>query len=221
MNTLDVIRTFMNNEQRKYEVSANNLANSTSNGFKRHLYIERNLTPGTLVDTSAGPLTQTGNNQHVALEGNTYFTVSTKNGNLYTRNGDFSVNEKLEVVTSRGDKVMGKNGPITLQSRNLHFDNDGNVYDNDVKVDSLMLMEPTANSRVTSIGQGLLDFQAQPAQGNGLVRTESLEGSNVSVMDEMVGMMTQFRNFQFGQRLVKMQDTLMAKYTTEVGKSSA
>jgi flagellar basal-body rod protein FlgG len=130
------------------------------------------------------------------------------------------LNEKNQLVTDKGDLVLGKKGIITVKDRNITFDSSGNVYDGATKVDTLMLSEPKQDARMAALGNGLMSFDATPSTGKELVESGSIEGSNVNSMNEMVKMIELFKNFDIGQRFIKMQDALMGKICTEVGKST-
>jgi len=55
-----------------------------------------------------GPITSTGNNNDVALNGSGFFVVETANGGYqYTRAGDFSTDANGDLVTSNNFNVMG------------------------------------------------------------------------------------------------------------------
>src|SRR5262249_205246 len=118
--------------QKRMDTTANNLANMTTAGFK----VEHGLTPdlsekpatpsdsptevncgGAWMvqrDFSTGPLEQTGNALDFAIENEGFFAVQTANGEAYTRDGQFGLNEQGQIVTRGGNVVVGDGGPITL-----------------------------------------------------------------------------------------------------------
>src|SRR6478736_5075772 len=113
----------------KQDVVANNLANSESVGFKRDVAsFQERLTeaqqrrlPGrsnamlemlgggifarpTLVDSRQGEIEPTGNALDLAIEGEGYFGVKTKNGeSRLTRNGQLAVDSKGRLILANGD----------------------------------------------------------------------------------------------------------------------
>ncbi|MCE1246660.1 MAG: flagellar hook basal-body protein [Firmicutes bacterium] len=220
MNALSELTKYMVRTQRSVDVCSNNIANMNSCGFKRQLDIQRDRVDATYVDSSPGALSETTNQQDLALRGQAYFTVRNGSNVFYTRDGHFKLNEKNQLVTERGDYVLGKKGIITVNSREMTVDNNGNVFDGGTKVDSLLLAEPQADSRMVNVGNGMINFRAKPATGSNLVQSGALEESNVNSLNEMVRMIELIKNFDMGQRFVKMQDTLMGKISTEVGKST-
>ena len=58
-------------------------------------------------------------------------------------------------------------------------------------------------------------LQTQPSTST--VRQGYLEGSNVSLVGEMAGMMTAMRGFEAGQHLIQIQDDRMGKAISELG----
>ena len=122
--------------ERQLAVIANNIANANTTGFKsdqplfeeylnsgahednfvgrdrRVSYVQDR---GTYRDLSQGPLQETGNPLDVAISGNGFFAVQTAGGERYTRDGNLQINNQGQLVTEKGDPVLGVAGPIVLQ----------------------------------------------------------------------------------------------------------
>ena len=220
MNTLKELSGFMSKAQKTYEVCAHNIANVNTGGFKRFLNIERNRDKSTYIDTTPGAFRDTHNPTSAALKGETYFAIQTKNGVMFTRNGDFRINENRQLVTPDGNAVLGEKGPVTLKNDSFKFDRDGNIYDGETKIDSLLLVEPDQNSRVAAVGDNLFTFKAKAVNAADRVVPGSLEDSNVDPMMEMTRLVTQVRNYEIAQRFVKMRDSLLGKISTEIGSTN-
>src|SRR5689334_23733801 len=111
--------------RRNMEIIANNLANSSTAGFKREAPLfEELLVPvedsdgtgqtevsfvrdwGVVRDMTSGPLEQTGGTLDVAVDGNGMLVVNTAAGERYTRDGHLKLNEQGKLVTADGDPVM-------------------------------------------------------------------------------------------------------------------
>src|SRR3954454_7873498 len=111
----------------RQDVIANNLANSETVGFKRHLanFQQRpvesqaqgrpdqsdpmldNLGGGflvspTLVDTSQGDLENTGNNLDASIFGKGYFAVGDSTKTQLTRAGQFMLNQDGDLIMANG-----------------------------------------------------------------------------------------------------------------------
>ena len=119
------------------EVVANNLANTNTPGYKAQLSFYRSMpawlqqsltTPlnqavnqfgvlgGAQLDLSSSNLEKTDNPTDVALQGGGFFNIQTKACVRYTRDGNFQLNAKRQLVTAHGDLVLGDAGPIQIPS---------------------------------------------------------------------------------------------------------
>lgn len=124
----------MMNSQTRLEVSANNIANASTTGFKRAEVFERNLIDaranfynvkgdieqndppiGSYYDFGDGAFEQTENPLDIAIEGKGFFVLQDMEGKEYlTRAGDFSIAETGEIISQDGKKLMGENGVIAI-----------------------------------------------------------------------------------------------------------
>jgi flagellar basal-body rod protein FlgF len=116
-------------------VVANNLANTSTTGFRAQLAAFRSAplefgdgttinndttrtfvlssTPG--ADYTPGPISQTGNPLDLALQGPGWFSVQTADGNeAYTRAGNFHIDQNGQLVTANNQPVLGNGGPIAV-----------------------------------------------------------------------------------------------------------
>ena len=123
--------------RRQMDVTANNLANTSTPGFKaeRLMFEEmvagkapypasggprRGLSfvneAGVLRDVADGGMLQTGNTLDLAINGSGYFVVETPAGPRYTRDGNFRLDQDGRVVTSDGYALLdGQNRPIQVR----------------------------------------------------------------------------------------------------------
>ena len=117
------------------------MANASTSGFKsEHLYYAmkgKQAQEGALtalgstvskVDFSQEHFQLRGNPFDLAIEGEGYFTIQTKTGNVYSRNGSFILNKNLELVTLSGDYVLGESGKIVVDGTSVNINKDGAVY---------------------------------------------------------------------------------------------
>ena len=132
INSLWISKTGMEAQQTQLDVISNNLANVSTNGFKRAnavfedlMYqnlrqVGANSTEQTQLPTglqiglgvrtvatsrsfAQGSLQQSGNTLDVAIKGNGFFQVTQPDGTLaYTRDGSFQVDSQGRLVTSNG-----------------------------------------------------------------------------------------------------------------------
>ena len=137
--------------ERQMDVIANNVANVNTNGFKadRSLFQEflangareDNFMAGrdrrlshvvdraTFRDYAQGSFEPTNNPLDVAIDGGGFFVVQTPQGERYTRDGSFQINNQGQLVNSSGFPVLGTSGPIQFQQtdKQINIAHDGNV----------------------------------------------------------------------------------------------
>jgi flagellar hook protein FlgE len=132
----------INAEQTYLDAIGNNIANSSTSGYKQEDVLFSDLltqqvngatapappavgginpidvgsgvqVAGVSQDMSEGPLQQTGLPSNAAIEGNGYFIADQNGQTLYTRAGNFSLDAKGELVTPSGGLVQGWTGTTT------------------------------------------------------------------------------------------------------------
>ncbi len=69
------------------------------------------------IDFSQGPLQHTGNSLDLAIGGNGFFKLQTKDGIMYTRAGNFTLDKDGFIVSQKGYKLLGKGGPIQVRGK--------------------------------------------------------------------------------------------------------
>jgi flagellar basal-body rod protein FlgG len=156
IRSLWIAKTGLQAQQIQMDVIANNLANVSTNGFKRSravfedlLYqniqqagsqssqqtqLPTGLQLGTGVQPIAterlftqGNLTQTSNNTDVAINGSGFFQVTLPSGQLaYTRDGSFQMNSQGQLVTANG-YLLQPSITIPANAQNLTIGTDGTV----------------------------------------------------------------------------------------------
>ena len=135
IRSLWISKTGLDAQQLAIDVVANNLANVSTNGFKRSRPVFEDLLYQTLRQPGAksssqtdipsglqlgtgvrpvateriftqGNLTQTGNGLDVAISGNGFFQIQLPDGTTgYTRDGSFQLNSQGQIVTASGYTV--------------------------------------------------------------------------------------------------------------------
>jgi len=173
-----------------------------------------------------GELYSTGDSLDFALDGPGFFEVQLPNGqHAYTRNGQFELNSKGQLVTSQGALVLSDNGPIQVDPNNtskLTVSSSGQISQGaDIKGQMRVVEFPDPNQLTTTTG-GLL-ISTQPnlkpvAAGNETtVRQGCLEAANSSPTTEMSQLITAMRMFEANQKVLSMQDSRMGETITDLG----
>jgi flagellar basal-body rod protein FlgF/flagellar basal-body rod protein FlgG len=201
------------------ELAANNLANTSTNGYKAQMEFYRSLTAslsgrrlsplnqavndygvlgGATLDLQAGEFVKTGNDLDLALEGSGFFVIQTPAGVRYTRNGSFHADASGRLVTSTGDPVLGEEGPIDLPSGSLSVSSDGTISQQGAVVARLKIV--TFPPGTTLLPEGNSLYQAP--QGSELpaddprVAQGSLESSNLNPVAGAVSLVALQRHAQ-------------------------
>ena len=218
---------------------ANNLANANTVGFKRsdiafNMYMtaehatRRNqindpLPRGelkTFVDHTQGALKQTANPLNIAIEGQGYFTIQTPEGTAWTRDGGFTMNEHGYLTTMDGYFVMGEWGPILLQGNNFSVSYEGDiVYDNQVV--NRFLLQNFDKSDVLQKGSNLYfprDEFIELSEANPLLKQGFIEASNVSVIKEMIAMITIQRQYQANEKAIRTNDEALQRTVRDIAR---
>jgi flagellar basal-body rod protein FlgF len=189
---------------RDLEVTSNNLANMTTDGFQGQKllfsqYLAQTTQPenkvalandkATVRDTRQGTLQITNGPLDAAIEGKGYFAVSTPLGVRYTRNGHFQTNQDGELVTSEGHRVLDETGqPITFDpnDRVVQLREDGSVNVDNAERARLKIVQFADEQSLEPVGATLLRANAPevPAQDFRLVGG-ALERSNVNSYEVM------------------------------------
>jgi flagellar basal-body rod protein FlgF len=206
---------------------AHNLANASTTGFRADTVALRAVPTtgqqaGTRVftvetttgsDFTPGPQIATSRDLDVAVQGSGWLAVQGTDGNeAYTRAGSLQVGADGTLQLSNGLQVVGNGGPITLPAgvESVLVGLDGTIS---VKTGSsnlpntigqLKLVNPPPADLTKSL-DGLFRLKSgDPADTDPAVRVAggTLEGSNVNVVESMVGMIGAARQFDLQMKML-------------------
>jgi len=170
---------------------------------------------GTTLDQSQGALQKTGNDLDLGIEGPGYFVVQTANGPRYTRNGEFQVNGRGQLVTSNGDAVMGEGGVIKMLPGPASISSDGTISSNGALSGKLRIVEFPSGTQLMSAGTGYYNAPANTAKSatGSNVRQGMLESSNANPISTMVELVT-------AQRSAEMMQRALSMFNSEIDKTA-
>ncbi|HXS05117.1 MAG TPA: flagellar basal-body rod protein FlgG [Rhodanobacter sp.] len=181
IKSLWTAKTGLEAQQTKMDVIANNLANVSTNGFKKSravfqdlLYQNmrqaggrndmQNILPAGLQIGSGvrpvaterihtqGSLEQTGNSKDIAIDGQGFFQVLMPDGNnAYTRDGSFQVNDSGQLVTADGYPIQ----PAVLIPQD--------ALSITIGKDGVVTVTQPGNNQSTQVGQLSLSTFVNPA----------------------------------------------------------
>ncbi|MGH9943523.1 MAG: flagellar basal-body rod protein FlgF [Pyrinomonadaceae bacterium] len=179
---------------------------------------------GGATNYAQGAIKETGRALDVAIAGEGYLVVQTPRGERYTRSGALTLNADGQLVTQRGDLVIGQQrGPITVPPGEVNVGDDGTISVNGRQIDRLRI-STFRDSRAALAKEGDALFVAtgaeRPAEANSArVVQGALEMSNVNPVSELAAMMQNGREFDSLQRSMTMlMNDLGRKVASEIGK---
>lgn len=209
-------------------VTANNLANASTTGFRRDTSVfqsqwfaggefEDRVQAGSQlmgVELDGGAVAQTGRALDVAMLGQGMLAVQDADGEAYTRRGDLHIDADGALRTSDGRAVLGEGGPITLPpGAQIAIGQDGTVAfrapgdGTDTPLNDAGRLKLVAATPAT-VRKGL-DGLFRRVGGGALepdpaarVQPGALEGSNVQPVATMVELIEQSRAFELHTKLV-------------------
>ncbi len=226
---------------RELEVVSHNLANASTLGFKRELLNnwQLNSTQTPLVgepeaaqyvdvrshDFNQGSIHETGKDTDLALQGPGFFKIQTPQGIRYTRNGNFRLSTGLQLVTQEGYLVMGKNGPITLDSldKEYTFDAEGGIHLDKNLGDQIQVVDFANSQDLRPWGQTFLAAGPQTGMEQEAPTTRILQGnieeSNVDLVAESLNLMDIQRRYEAYLKVLDTFKNSDQKVVDEIGQA--
>jgi flagellar basal-body rod protein FlgF len=155
----------------------------------------------TTTDLTGAPVRDTGEPLDFAIEGDGFFQVQTPQGNRFTRDGQFMRAANGTLTDALGNPVLNqRGGTIQVQA-------DGTVAAGSVGVFNLTNAQKQGDSLFTGTANGT---------ANGTVRSGALEGSGTDPARSMVDMITSYRAYEAGQKVIRTIDETLNKAVTQV-----
>jgi flagellar basal-body rod protein FlgG len=175
-----------------------------------------------------GAIMQTGNSLDVAIEGKGFLPVLRHDGQvMYTRNGSLKLDSTGRIVNNDGlpleppisvpldavDIIIGSDGKVSVrqpgqeepselgQLQLVNFPNPGGL-----QAMGHNLYQSTAASGEPQLGE-------PGSEGRGSIMQNALEGSNVEVVTEMIGMIRTQRAYEINAKVISAADEMLRKAT--------
>ncbi len=211
---------------RKQEVSFSDVQAGLNAGDSRSQNSSFSVpTAKVVTNFQPGELRSTGNPTDFALEGPGFFTVQLHNGQkAYTRDGEFQLNARKELVTKDGYAVLGQGGPLRFNPNNagpITISATGNVSQGDQIIGNLATVEFKDQNQLTRQGAGLFattDPTIKPTPSTSTqIRQGFIESGNTSPTTEMASLITAMRTFEANQKVLQMQSDRMSRVITDLG----
>jgi len=203
----------LNTLQQKIDLTANNIANANTDGFKEGKLSVRTfkeeingvVADQLKIDFSQGTFRETGDPNNFAIEGEAFFKINTGEGTIYTRQGDFNTNAEGYLITKQGNRVAGVSGEIKMAGG---------------KPDQEFSLASFAHTEFLTPVEGGFNANEQcglSESSGGTVKQGFLEASNVDLAQNLVDLITVSRGYALNSRMITTQDEIMRKAVEEVG----
>ena len=217
----------------KNDMISNNLANINTTGFKRDDVVFDILETGfnedlpldQFTDFNQGDLKSTGNLLDFAISGEGFFTIESTEGQLFTRNGHFSISDEGMIEDSFGNRLLGNSGPIEVLGQNgvpgvIRITEKGEVMvDGDI-INKLLITNFEDKHELEKIGNNLFKpnegVTGEPIETTGIVQG-FLETSNINPVSEMVNLIDMHRQFEATQKVMRTFDEISNDAINDVG----
>lgn len=210
---------------RRQEITANNLANVNTAGFKADRLVAHrpaqmdSPVPVEATDLSQGALRTTGRPLDLAIEGQGFLVVQAPGGERLTRGGNLRLDGNGQLVTSEGLSVLGEQGPIFLTGGSIEIGTDGTVKSDGHMVDRLRVVTPDEGATMLKEGAGRFivsgDTVAAPAA---LVRQGQVEDANIDSIGGMVSLVDIQRAYTASVTALRTMDGVLGSVTTDVAR---
>jgi flagellar basal-body rod protein FlgG len=219
--------------ERRMEMISNNIANSITPGFKTSRPVfnvekssdsparssEIQNTQINVLDSyihfSDAPLVESGSKLDLGIEGDGFFVISTKNENMYTRNGQFTIDKEKKLVTLDGMPVLGQSGEISLEGADIRIESDGSIYVDKRLVDKIKVVDFKDKKDLRNYGSSLFvnmnKNNLEETSEKYAVKQGFYESSNVNVMQEMIEMMSTLRAYESYAKVDQFFGDMMSK----------
>ncbi|WP_127900751.1 flagellar basal-body rod protein FlgF [Solirhodobacter olei] len=234
--------------EQSLDITANNIANANTAGFKAERADFQSLVSKSLgnngttdvnfvlnsgfhLDTSSGPLLKTGNPLDVAITGDGWFGYQTATGQTaYGRDGRLAVDANGMLVTTTGARILDASGSaiaIPPNAGRLDIASDGTITDaRNQTLGQIGVFSVPDIATYQRIGDGMM----QPPAGTGAstalatdakVSQGFIEQSNVQPVLELTRMMQIQRAYERAMSLMTDQNTLSQQTLTQLGQTPA
>ncbi len=226
---------------KKQELTAHNISNVSTPGYKRDMLFtkelsraEKKLVPTRTdwnqpmvneiyTDFTSGAFDKTGNPLDLAIEGDGFFTLELADGTqALTRSGSFTINNEGFMVFPGGALLLGEGGPIEVGNGKVTVDQSGGVEVDGSAVGRIVPMTVDDLQSLNKIGSSLFlvteGMELIPVTRS-TVRQGYLEASNVDVVGEMIDMIVSFRAYEANSRALQAQDRSLEHLFQRVGRT--
>jgi flagellar basal-body rod protein FlgF len=228
---------------RQMDIVANNIANMNTNGFKgeemmfvEHLVKSRggagikstNLAYvrdiATMTDMRPGEMGKTGNPLDLAIRGEGFFVIQTEDGERYTRNGRFQLDDGGQIITQNGDPLLSSGGdPFFLgpEDTEITISRDGTVATNNGELGKIRVVNFDNPQELKRFADGIFASKTAPTDvETPQIDQGTLEGSNIQPILEMAKLIEISRKYDSTRKFIDREDERMRSMIKEFGQTA-
>ncbi|PCI87779.1 MAG: flagellar basal-body rod protein FlgF [Hyphomicrobiales bacterium] len=232
--------------KRQMDIVANNLANMNTAGFKlENLILQEYIMPGASMpghsagsnylsyvsdtglkrDFTTGEMQNTGNPLDVAINGEGWFTLQTPDGNRYSRDGHFSLNQNGQLVNLSGFPVLVDGEPIQFEENetNIHIAKDGTISSSEGVRGAFEISVFENEQLLQKEGGNLFSSPVAPQQAppeNITVAQGTIEKSNVDPVVQLTRMIEVQRAYERSANMIKKMSELKTNSINKLAQVS-
>ncbi len=223
--TTDVVLSRLVAQQRSLDITAHNIANAATPGFKGERMVFADWIaprtggePGGIAfsqdrlsyrEMSAGTINHTGNPLDLAITGDGWFTVETARGPRLTRGGRFTLGSDGTITDQSGQALLdtqGKHLQIGPTDGTIAVAADGTISSDNGQLGRVGVVRPQDTTHLLAEGGDALraDVPTSPVAAPQIVQG-GLEESNVQPILAVSDMTTLLREFQFTTQFLQAE----------------
>ncbi|MBQ9235066.1 MAG: flagellar basal-body rod protein FlgF [Alphaproteobacteria bacterium] len=221
---------------KQMNIVSNNMANMNTAGYKQDdvvfaSYLQQ--TPqaqgigaepiyftwdfGDYADFTEGSFKETGNPLDAAIRGKGFFCVETASGEMYTRKGQFTLNEDGALTTTEGNIILSEgNTPIFLapDEREVVISESGDVITENGVIGRLKIAQFADEGKLLKMAGVLFENPAGNAvrfsSDNVRIEQGMVESSNVNAIAEMTNLIKIQRSYDYVQQMIDEEHTRLS-----------
>ena len=234
--TLNISRQDILTRLTDLDVTSNNLANTNTTGFKASRsnfqeMLNKQLIEGTQLRstqmlTGQGALRDSTNTLDWGIQGEGLFSVTLPDGTLgYTRDGQISLDAGRNLVTSSGYPLVWSGGVVAEGMTDISVTAGGSVTGTDAtgvrsEIGTVQLTRFPNPSALTVFGDnimlesdtsGVAQTGAPGSENFGILKSATVELSNVTLSQEMTHLITLQRSFSMSIKAFQQTDTMITQ----------
>ncbi len=222
---------------REMETVATNIANASTNGYRREGVVFSEFVVktgrdtdslsignanGRRVDLTQGALQQTNGTFDFAIEGDGFFLVATPDGDRLTRAGAFTPSPEGALVTPDGAALLDAGGaPVLVPAgvARIALGADGTLSADGAPIAQIGLWVPEDPLSMTRAPGARFDPGGQPVPvENARILQGFLERSNVDPVTELTRMIEVQRAYELGSAFLEREDERVRSTVRVIGQ---